>query len=88
MQCITHCTPNAFFVEFDKGIPTEYHMHILNEGSSKDLQYEDKKPSLAVLKQMNDMYKQPKIPLPTPSKVPRLIEEESISGELSILIYV
>lgn len=63
-------------------------MEIASKHCSKDLQYGDEKTSLTVLQEMNDIYIQPKIPLPTPSIVTRLIEKQLSSGELSILIYV
>lgn len=81
--------PNVFFLEFDKRMASKYHMQIFGEGNSTDVQYKDEKTTFSVAREIKDMYKPRKVPLPTRCIVPRLIKEELVTGELSILpIYV
>lgn len=44
----------------------------------KESQYKDEEAPLTTLRQSKDMYEQPKIPLPTPDKLPKLKEVESL----------
>lgn len=50
-------------------------------------QYKDEGAPLTTLQQSKNMYEQSKIPLPTPDKLPKIKEVESLLGALSVYFF-